>query len=207
MEGLLLKIGQLNNSATASYNLVLERVLYTTIEMLKDRGYNVVNDCRTLGDITYKMQENEAILFGDHSQHGNVIVYFHNEERVGVKQLRQWNEKNPNSNIIIVSLEGPTAFTKKEADQHFKNCQFFLFQQLCVNITKHSLVPKHEKLTREEINKLNFKVSDLFPKLYTNDAISQYFNYKVGDLIRITRTIGYPEPIYYYRLVCSPPLF
>ena len=42
MEALLNKIGQLNNTASANYNNVLERVLITCVEMLKDRGYNVL---------------------------------------------------------------------------------------------------------------------------------------------------------------------
>ena len=206
METILNKIGQINNSATARYNIVLERVLKTLKEMLKDRGYSAVTDCKTIGDITYKMQENDHILFGEHSFEKDVFVFFHNEEKVGVKQLRLWNELHPNCNIIIVSLEGATAFTKKEADQSYPNTQFFVFQNLCVNIAKHSLVPKHERLSMKERQNLKIEVNDSeeWPKLYTNDAISQYYNYKAGDLIRITRTVGYPEPVYYYRLVCVP---
>lgn len=206
MEAILNKIGLINKTANANYNSILDRVLKTTVEMLKDRGYNVNNDCRTVGDILYKIQESEFVFSGQNSE-GTCIVYFHNEERVGVKQLRTWHEKHPDAHIIIVSLEGPTAFTKREADQHYKNVQFFTFKQLCVNITRHSLVPKHEKLSTEQVQELNIQLSgkDEWPKLYATDVISQYYNYKEGDIIRITRTIGYPEPIYFYRYVCNPP--
>lgn len=175
--------------------------------MLRDRGYTLINDCRTIGDITYKMQENEHIISGEHSTEPDILIFFHNEERIGVKQMRAWNEKHTDKNIIIVSLEGPTAFTRKEAEQYYQNIDFFSFRNLCVNITKHSLVPKHEKLSPEEIKSLSINVTnnDEWPKLYTNDVIAQYYNYKPGDLIRITRTIGYPEPVYFYRLVCSTP--
>lgn len=207
MEVLLTKIGQLNNGTNANYSRVFECVLRTMVDMLRDRGYNIGNDCRTIGDITYKIQENDPILYGD-SPEGKIVVFFHNEERVGVKQLRTWYEQYSDSSIIIVSLEGPTAFTKREAEQNYENVQFFTFQSLCINVTKHALVPKHEKLTKSERDQLNYSVSssEEWPKLYTSDAISQYYNYKPGDLIKITRTIGYPEPVYYYRLVCDPPL-
>ena len=203
METLLNKIGQLNNTATSNYNLILERVLKTITEMLKDRGFVITNDCRTIGDIIYKMQENECILSGDGNDE-SIIVFFHDEERVGVKQLRTWNEKYPDSSVMIVSLEGPTAFTKKEADGNYPNVQFFTFKSLCVNITKHKLVPKHEKIDETT---LDYKVSspEEWPKLYTNDTICQYYNFKPGEIIRITRTIGVPEPIFYYRRVCIPP--
>ena len=207
MDEILNKIGQINNTSTASYNVILERVIRTVVEMLKDRGYSVSNDCRTVGDITYKMQENDIIVFGEQENKPNIVVYFHNEERIGVKQLREWNESFSDSDIIIVSLEGPTAFTKKEVDQHYPNVQFFLYENLCINITKHHLVPRHEKIQPEDIKKLNIKVknNEEWPKIYVSDPVVQYYDFKPGDLIRITRTIGYPEPIYYYRLVCSTP--
>tara|TARA_B100001741_G_scaffold75654_1_gene61221 strand:+ start:11983 stop:12600 length:618 start_codon:yes stop_codon:yes gene_type:complete len=203
MEILLNKIGQLNSTTTANYTIVLERVLRTCIEMLKDRGYNVSVDCRTVGDITYKIEQNDSVLIGENAS-GSALVFFHNEERVGVKQLRQWNDGNQGSQIIIVSVEGPTAFTKKEADQYYPNIQFFTFKDLCVNITRHNLVPKHEKITKNDVE---YEVSsdEEWPKLYTTDAISQYYNYKPGDLVRITRTMGCAEPVFYYRLVCQPP--
>ena len=142
-------------------------------------------------------------------ENGNdsIIVFFHNEERIGVKQLRNWSEDNMGSKLIIVSLEGPTAFTKKEADQNYPNVQFFTFQNMSVNITKHTLVPKHEKITYDSIKHLYaVNSSEEWPKLYRPDPISQYYNFKDGDLIRISRTLGYPEPVYYYRLVCNPPV-
>lgn len=205
MESVLIKIGQINNSATASYALVLERVLKTCVEMLKDRGYNVVNECRTIGDVTYKMQEFHPVLCGEQWNKPPILIFFHVEERIGVKQMRAWNEKNSDADIIIVSLEGPTAFTRKEAEQNYKNIQFFLFKHLCVNITKHALVPKHERIDVNECH-VTVSSSEEWPKLYTTDTIAQYYNYKPGDLIRITRTVGYPEPVFFYRLVCSPPV-
>ena len=76
---------------------------------------------------------------------------------------------------------------------------------MCVNITHHALVPKHEKINLSDIN-FCVKNNEEWPKLYTTDPISQYYDYKPGDLIRITRTIGYPEPIHYFRLVCHQQL-
>lgn len=207
MDDILNKIGKLNQTANADHSVVLERVLKTATEMLKDRGFAITNDCRTMGDVIYKIQENEPIFTGENanSRYSTATVYFYNEERIGVKQLRLWNEKHDGL-LIIVSLEGPTAFTKREAEQSYKNIQFFTFKDLCVNITHHKLVPKHERLNEEEKKKLNFNenTQNEWPKMYTSDVVCQYYNYDIGDIIRITRTIGYPEPVYFYRLVCAP---
>ena len=81
------------------------------------------------------------------------------------------------------------------------NVQFFTFQELCVNITKHTLVPRHEKITRSEVPvDLTNSCAEL-PILAANDKVAQYYAYEPGDIIRITRTAGVQEPIYYYRIV------
>lgn len=206
MDDLLNKIGKLNNTSVANSHIVLQRVLITVCDMLKDRGYMVTNECRTFGHIYNKMQDAQPVVTGV-SAAGDVVVFFHNEERVGVKQLRSWYESMSDKTIIIISLDGPTAFTKREAENMYNNVQFFQFRNLCVNIVRHKLVPKHERMTKEQVQQLPYNVAseNQWPKLYKTDPVAQYYNFKKGDLIRITRTIGCKEPMFYYRLVCDPP--
>lgn len=171
--------------------------------MLKDRGYTNIQCCQTLEEVTQNMSENRHIVYGGGSK--IIHVYFHNEDRVGVKQLRTWIENSTADNIIVISLEGPTAFTRKEAEINYPHVQFFLFRELCVNITKHVLVPKHEKTTLSELPFTTSASGNEVPSLYTTDKISQYYAYEPGDVIRITRTVGTQEPVYYYRIVVPPP--
>tara|TARA_B100000945_G_scaffold274274_1_gene237607 strand:- start:1043 stop:1504 length:462 start_codon:yes stop_codon:yes gene_type:complete len=150
------------------------------------------------------MEKCESILYGENIQENkSIVVFFHNDDRIGVKQLRNWSENYADSKIIIVSLEGPTAFTKREAEQNYFNIQFFTFKDLCSNITKHALVPKHEVIQKENL-KYKVKSDEEWPKLYKNDPIAQYYDFQVGDLIKITRSYGYPETVLFYRLVCHP---
>ena len=79
-------------------------------------------------------------------------------------------------------------------------------RDMCVNITQHALVPKHEKMTPEQVVDLEntYRISasrEEWPIIYTSDKIVQYYNFKENDLIRITRVVGVQEPVYYYRLV------
>ena len=201
----LTKIGQLNNTAQQSTNQVLISSLTTTIEMLKDRGYQNIQSCQSVEEITQNMLENKVIVQGGGRR--SIHVFFHNEDRVGVKQLRTWVETSMADNIVIVSLDGPTAFTKREAEQNYRQVQFFTFRDLCVNITKHSLVPKHERV--KDLKELPIKISDHkgeLPILYTNDKIAQYYAYEVNDIIRIHRTTGSQEPTYFFRIVRQPPV-
>ncbi len=169
--------------------------------MLSDRGYTNIQACQSLDEVKQSMTDNTCTICGNGDR--TVHVYFHNEDRVGVKQLRNWVENSTADNIIVVSLEGPTAFTKKEAETSYSQVQFFLFGQLCVNITKHTLVPTHTRI--KELPMPVSKDMSEIPSLFTTDVISQYFAFEPGDIVRITRTVGSQEPMYYYRIVRRPP--
>jgi DNA-directed RNA polymerase subunit H (RpoH/RPB5) len=171
--------------------------------MLTDRGYSNVQSCQSVEEVIQNMEENRFVVSGNGPK--CVHVFFHNEDRVGVKQLRNWIESSMADAIIVVSLDGPTAFTRKEAEQNYQQVQFFTFKEMCVNITKHAMVPKHEKM---DPSKLPFDVSESkneLPILYTTDKIAQYYAYDVGDVVRITRTVGCQEPLFFYRVVTPPP--
>ena len=129
-------------------------------------------------------------------------MYFHNEDRVGVKHLRTWMENATNDKVIIVSIDGPTSFTRRETDDKYSNVSYFTFRDVCVNITRHKLVPKHQRVDACAVPN-NVSLEHL-PVLYTNDKVAQYYDFDSGDIIRITRTAGVQEPIYYYRIVREP---
>lgn len=205
---ILTKIGKVHNTSSCITEDIIMRCSGTINQMLLDRGFDEITGCSTFNQITDCMQNCQIIFQGIDSDSGAIIdVFFHNEERVGVKQMRNWCEESIANVIIIVSLDGPTSFTRKETDNYDRQVQFFTFKELCVNITKHLLVPKHELMNEEEKAKLQFlKNPNDLPKLYSNDKVSQYYNFKVGDVIRVTRTIAYSEPVVYYRLVTQPAL-
>ena len=173
--------------------------------MLKDRKYVAIQACQTFDEIKRNMTEQRVIVSGV-GEGGHVVhTFFHNEEKVGVKHLRMWLDGCVADKIIIVSLDGPTAFTKKEAENSHTNVKFFCFKDVCVNITRHSLVPPHEKVKESEIPfELTDKRKEL-PHIWTNDKVVQYYAFEPGDVIRIRRTSGSQEPTYYYRMVCHPP--
>lgn len=197
------RIGLLNNTAKKCADQVLLTTLKTTVEMLQDRGYAHVECCQTLDEILVNMEETRCIVRGTKEGGSVVHVFFHNEDRVGVKQLRAWVESSVADHIVVVSLEGPTAFTRKESESH-PNVQFFQFKDLCVNITRHSLVPRHEKVAADDMPLELSETKHELPLMYTSDRVAQYYDYRVGDIIRITRVYGGQEPLYYYRLVSAP---
>lgn len=104
---------------------------------------------------------------------------------------------------IFVSIEGPTAFAKKEAVATWgTGVQFFRFLELMVNVTEHALVPKHQLWTGGEVPGVQRDEDvERLPSMLTTDPVAQYYDYQVGDVVRITRKAGGMEEFHYFRRV------
>ena len=75
-----------------------------------------------------------------------------------------------------------------------------------VDITAHILVPKHSKLTVEEMNdvltRLNITVHQL-PKILKSDPAIRHLPIEVGDVIQIERVSPTTGKALYYRAVIN----
>jgi DNA-directed RNA polymerase subunit H (RpoH/RPB5) len=105
-------------------------------------------------------------------------------------------------NMVFIS-EVPVK-SKQVKDLNLIKTQFFVDEQLLVNPTRHDFYQPHRKLTEEErktmIEDNNIQIKEL-PILSLEDPITQYFNWKEGDLILIHRKqrfleIPAPESVY-----------
>lgn len=172
--------------------------------MLSDRGFNEIKlMVRTMEEIEECTKRNTPVILADDAPNETQAhVYICNDEKVGVKHLRLWCEQSPiSTHIIIVSVDGPTSFTKKEAEACNHTINFFLFRQLSINITRHALVPRHKKIQcLPKINGFEIDKNDL-PRLSVNDKISLYYAFQPGDIIEITRCCGTQQPHKYWRMV------
>lgn len=137
--------------------------------MLVDRG------CSSVG--THPSAE-EAVTQNLPLVHGEsplIHVYLHSEDKVGVKYARSVMEADPEAQLIVVSIDGCTPFTRKECDGGM--VQFFTARELVNNITKHRLVPPHEKIAAPPEG----TTAEQLPKLLTTDAVAKYYGWPVGS--------------------------
>lgn len=168
--------------------------------MLTDRGCTHVARIAE-GDLqTCLSVHNGHVLSGeDDAGEMRHRVYLHHEDRVGVKYARSILDANkePGTCIVIVSTEGPTPFTRRACSEYGTAVQFMLVRDLCVNKTRHCLVPRHERV---EAPPPGVEVAQL-PRILDQDKIVQYYNWPVGTVVRIRRCFGGHEPVDYYRVV------
>jgi DNA-directed RNA polymerase subunit H (RpoH/RPB5) len=161
--------------------------------MMRDRGGDPVV-CKEdfvdiLNDPTIPIIKSSKLGVATH-------VFICPEERIGVKYARSVVDVLAKGVcVIFISIEGPTPFTRKEfMSEHI---QFILAKAMCVNITKHSLVPKHEVMKSPP---KGVAIENL-AMLHSGDPIAQYYNWPPGTIVRTWRAFAGDCPIPYFRVV------
>lgn len=188
----------------------LHRARKTVIEMIADRGYEI---------------SEEQIPFSEFSglyHTGKIDIHVVNKDKeVYVKFLTAYKTK-PNSirdmiteikdeiftklhnNLIIVTLTKPNNTILKIKNE-YTNIEFFWLNRLIINITQHQYVPKHELISKEEIPGIikKFNLADIhqLPLIDRNDPVCRYYNFKSGNICKITRMDKISGISIIYRLV------
>ena len=189
---------------------ILNNVYQTVYTMTKDRGYSVTARCEHIDVILEMIAATKPVLVGElEGMQGTICVFFISEDKVGIKQARSLleAEEYASSKLVIVSVEGPTSFTKKEigANDDAARVQFFTFSELMTNVSRHRLVPAHRQLNNAEasdvMQKYCISKKSQFPSLLMNDPIRKYYDFGKGNVIEIRRQGIALEEQLYYRVV------
>lgn len=80
--------------------------------------------------------------------------------------------------------------------------QVFYMKELMYNPLKHTLVPKHKKITEAEAKKVMEKYlakKSQFPIIYKTDVVARWLGLRHGDTVEITRYNDTSGLYYYYR--------
>lgn len=185
----------------------------TVLEMLQDRGYVVP-------DVHFEFTFEEFLNIGfsdiyipnkDESEY--TYVHFSKQE----KQLTINNLKNIYANIleetdniyvhvILILNDEPNSIVKtslKGADH--SNIEYFLYNDLNINITKHAIMPRFEIVSdSDEIKKILTRYNatkQQLPKFLATDPIPKYFNAKSGTIFRIAAKSATVGEAIRYRIV------
>lgn len=193
------KFGTIHQTIWGDPTRVIKRIVEVSRTMVVARGATQVSEAP---DPVHSITNELGHVLTGVAEDRRWNVYIHNEERVGVKYARsvvEECEKNEGvvSHAIIVSIDGPTPFTRRECEG--KRVQFFLARDMCVNIVDHCLVPKHEAVAEPPPG---VNVEEL-PHMEATDKIAHYYDWGPGQVVRITRVFGGHEPIPYYRVVVA----
>eukprot|EP00035_Acanthoeca_spectabilis_P035977 m.37179 g.37179 ORF g.37179 m.37179 type:complete len:221 (-) comp7658_c0_seq1:3755-4417(-) len=204
----------------------LWRVRRTLMQMCRDRGYEVPEeDCNmTLDQFTQRfgfggggaaMEDppgrgdlNTTLEHPDLD--GVLALFFPESKKVGIVDVRTIIENVKDDSVsgaIVVVQAGMTPSAKKAiSDAHNSICKIEAFDEaeLIVNITEHSMVPKHMLLTPDEKKELldRYKLKEhQLPRIKVSDPVARYYGLVRGQVVKIIRPSPTAGRYVTYRLV------
>ncbi|CAH8385418.1 unnamed protein product [Eruca vesicaria subsp. sativa] len=189
----------LDDTRVDSHSYYLAR--RTTMEMLRDRGYDVLNE-----DINLTLQEFRA-LYGERpnvdrlrisAQHCSdsskkIVVVFCGSGIIKVNAIREIAAdvlgRESLTGLILVLSSDITSQALKAVELFSFKVELFQLNELLVNITKHVLRPKHRVLNDQEKESLLKKFSieeQQLPKLLKKDPTARYYGLEKGQVVEVT---------------------
>ena len=156
----------------------MNNILQTCIEMFNQRNYDIIS----INDKLIHCVDNEE----------HIYLFNFKHEKLDIRKIReiiQSMTKFQTTHSIVIYKDTITSSVKKIIEDKSNNFEIETFKEseLSYNITKHVLVPKHEKVSIEEEKELKTKYGNKFPIILSTDPIVKFYNFKHGNIIRIIR--------------------
>lgn len=111
---------------------------------------------------------------------------------------------------IFIFDEDPQSHNRKlitDADKMIQGAggmlQYFTYQELMFDPTKHVYVPLHERMAENDVKRMledyQIKSKSQLPVILRTDMIARWLGLKHGDVVRITRNNPSSGVYYFYR--------
>ncbi len=204
------------------------KVRNTVLEMLEDRGVKKENLPLNLKYSFLKYIINEFrngkpildILVKDENK--KIYVKFLNEiERKSSKDnygnlkeisriIMESNRLNKDTDSVIIVIFDEEFDRYKIFDTEpelikIGNISVFGYKSLLFNITRHPLVPLHEKVPKADLKdfkkKFMLKSYSNLPSISYIDPVCKYYGFQPGDIIKVVRKSAYVKEHVCYRYV------
>jgi len=149
----------------------------------------------------------QQLNFNFENEYQKIAIIFLQDTKglsTNIEKFRSiYNLKNKEILIIIICTREKPNESQTRTNSIYN--EIFWYKQLTFNISKHTLVPKHELLLptiKNELKEIYFlnKMEQL-PTLLDRDPVAKWYGMKPGDICRITRENPNIGTSIIYRLV------
>lgn len=191
-------------------------------EMLIDRGDNIDEFEEHEVDVDREEFYNDKNVIEFNTSHTTMIFALTKKLRKNIlDELKEFaiedisnfiSRYNNKKNVIIIfnndTVSTPIAQQLGRYDKMLQKkgggLQYFQVKNLLFNPTRHMLVPKHIKLTNEEVTEMMekylIKGKIQMPYIMHGDPIAKWLGLKQGDVVKIERYNENSGLSYYYRV-------
>lgn len=177
---------------------LVEKSKVVVKEMLEDRGYEVEE---WEEDEFYVEGEGRERILVLRSEDASISTISNVEKRMSSEGLKR---------VILISVKDATTISKetlKNLSKNGKKIEIFTLAETSFNLSKNSLVPKHEIVSKREkeelLNAYNISPKNL-PLIKKTDPMVRYLGANPGQLLRITsESLVNGLPTISYRIVTS----
>ena len=173
-----------------SYNLKMnleKQAMKVLCEMLLDRGYIV--EYNHLNSESYCIKGTK----NNDTSSDIILCFINNDDKLniqGIKDRISIMNKEGSTKCIIVYRTSVTSSAKKSLETLEYDFELFGLHELQLNITRHRLVPRHERVLLSEKQELDDSYKGKIPVILHTDPVSRYYAFEKGEYIRITRKDG-----------------
>ena len=189
-----------------------ESIFRNVMGMMEKRGYVVDNFTNEQIIKTFKNREFKYSVNKEDLITQIIFIFNIKIKPNGIRDylndiLENTDPENIDSIVFILPIKISTSLSRVMNDQKFKelNIQFFSSKELIIDITQHSLNPLFNKIEKDEINDLikKYKIDNkaMLPIMLSSDPISRIYNFKPGDICKITRKSPTNLKCISYRLI------
>lgn len=160
------------------YKTPEEIAIDTITEMITQRGYKII-------------QTDEDKIIAENTDGENIVVFTNPVVKFSIDRIKEYISILHNINMnhcIVIYVDSITPATKKLVNDSIDvKIEVFRLEELQYNITKHKLVPKHQRLLPNRAKNFKKKYGLKFATILVTDPISRFYNYSKGDVIKISR--------------------
>jgi DNA-directed RNA polymerase I, II, and III subunit RPABC1 len=194
----------------------LYRARKTVLEMFRDRGYLLSDELLIDSKDSFKKLFYSKNLDFRVDSEGKPPVFIKwmlnfkikpNMIKETIDNIREegFQVNSPGKIILITKAKPNTNISKIFKDKEFRGTELFWLNTMIFNITKHVLVPKHTKISEDDIRKLlaELYIQNKFhlPVMLKSDPITRYLDLSSGDVCKITRYSPTSGEYFSYRVV------
>ncbi|KXN74393.1 RPB5 subunit of DNA-directed RNA polymerase [Conidiobolus coronatus NRRL 28638] len=210
-------------SEAEDYLLVLRKRYLNVLQMIKDRGYQLVTgvyenielkDFTKMVVVANCVERDRLNLLATDTNDNGVYIFFPNDSNIGISSLyklfRKMSERGCKHGIFINNGK-ITSASMIAINQSAPKMKIELFDEeffdLCV--IHHELVPEHQILSTEEkdnfLKKHPLPYNNL-PIILSCDPVARYYGIEKGQIVKIKRVSLLGGVTDYYRICVNSNL-